>query len=58
MRAVVEFDLIQDNDKILIGLSGGKDSQLLTYALATLKQRTKKIFELSASFQCTKPNAR
>lgn len=48
MRAVVEFDMIQDGDKILIGLSGGKDSQLLAYALATLKQRTKKNFTLSA----------
>ncbi len=48
MRAVVEFDMIQDNDKILIGLSGGKDSLLLTYALATLKQRIRKKFELAA----------
>ncbi len=48
MRAVVEFDMIQDGDKILIGLSGGKDSQLLAYALATLKQRTAKKFELAA----------
>ena len=48
MRAVVEFDMIQDGDKILIGLSGGKDSLLLTYALATLKQRTQKKFSLTA----------
>jgi tRNA(Ile)-lysidine synthetase-like protein len=48
MRAVVEFDMIQDGDKILIGLSGGKDSQLLAYALATLKQRTAKKFTLAA----------
>ena len=48
IRAVVEFDMISDGDKILIGLSGGKDSLLLTYALATLKQRTKKIFSLHA----------
>ena len=48
MRAVVEFDMIQDGDKILIGLSGGKDSQLLTYALATLKQRLQKKFTLAA----------
>ena len=48
IRAVVEFDMIQDGDKILIGLSGGKDSLLLSYALATLKQRTKKNFTLSA----------
>lgn len=48
MRAVVEFDMIQDGDKILIGLSGGKDSQLLTYALAALKLRIKKNFALVA----------
>lgn len=47
-RAVVEFELIDDGDKILIGVSGGKDSLLLTYALACLKQRTKKNFSLAA----------
>ena len=47
-RAVVEFELIDDGDKILIGISGGKDSLFLTYALATLKLRTKKDFLLSA----------
>ncbi|MBR7025759.1 MAG: tRNA lysidine(34) synthetase TilS [Selenomonadaceae bacterium] len=48
VRAVVEFDLIDDGDKILIGVSGGKDSLLLTYALAILKQRAKKNFDLTA----------
>lgn len=47
-RAVVEFELIDDGDKILIGVSGGKDSLLLTYALACLRQRTKKNFSLAA----------
>ena len=47
-RAVVEFDLIDEGDKILIGISGGKDSLLLTYALKTLRERTKKNFELVA----------
>ncbi len=47
-RAVVEFELIDEGDKILIGVSGGKDSLLLIYALATLKQRTKKNFSLAA----------
>ncbi|MBR1806004.1 MAG: tRNA 2-thiocytidine biosynthesis protein TtcA [Selenomonadaceae bacterium] len=47
-RAVVEFELIDDGDKILIGVSGGKDSLLLTYALACLKYRTKKNFSLTA----------
>lgn len=33
-RAIIEFDLLQDGDRILIGLSGGKDSMLLLYALS------------------------
>ena len=48
VRAVVEFELIDDGDKILIGVSGGKDSLLLTYALAVLKRRAKKNFSLAA----------
>lgn len=26
MRAIIEFELVEPNDRILIGLSGGKDS--------------------------------
>lgn len=48
MRAVVEFDMIEDGDHILIGVSGGKDSIFLAYALAILKQRLKKDFKVSA----------
>ena len=48
IRAVVEFDLIQDGDKILIGLSGGKDSLFLTYALAALQERIARKFSLTA----------
>ena len=48
IRAVVEFELIEDNDHILIGVSGGKDSLFLTYALALLRERLKKKFSLSA----------
>ena len=47
-RAVVEFELIDDGDKILIGVSGGKDSLFLTYALALLRERFKKNFTLTA----------
>ena len=47
-RAVVEFELIDEGDKILIGISGGKDSLFLTYALALLRERFKKKFSLSA----------
>ncbi|MDO4203790.1 MAG: tRNA 2-thiocytidine biosynthesis TtcA family protein [Selenomonadaceae bacterium] len=48
MRAIVEFQLIEDGDRILVGLSGGKDSILLLYALATMRSRLKKNFELRA----------
>ena len=47
-RAVVEFELIDEGDKILIGISGGKDSLFLTYALALLRERFKKKFSLTA----------
>ena len=48
IRAVVEFELIDDGDKILIGMSGGKDSLLLAYALTILRERMKKNFSLIA----------
>lgn len=35
-RAVVEFEMLAPGDRVLIGLSGGKDSSLLTYVLSTL----------------------
>ena len=32
-RCVIEFDMLKDGDRVLIGLSGGKDSMFLTAAL-------------------------
>lgn len=48
LRAVIEFDMLQAGDKILVGLSGGKDSLFLTYALAVLKDISPVKFELGA----------
>lgn len=48
IRAVVEFDMIQSGDKILIGLSGGKDSLFLAYALKVLQDRIARKFSLAA----------
>ena len=48
MRAITEFQLIQDNDNIMIGVSGGKDSLFLAYAMAMMQQRLKKHFTLQA----------
>ncbi|BEU87873.1 tRNA 2-thiocytidine(32) synthetase TtcA [Selenomonas sp. TAMA-11512] len=46
MRAIVEFNLIEDGDRILIGVSGGKDSLFLAYALSHLKARIQKNFTM------------
>ena len=45
-RAIIEFDMIAKDDKILIGLSGGKDSLFLTYALSILRKRSATPFEI------------
>lgn len=46
-QAVDRYDLIQDGDNILIGLSGGKDSIFLAYALSLLKERSYLNFNLA-----------
>lgn len=46
MRAIVEFNLIDDGDRILIGVSGGKDSLFLAYALSHLRARIRKNFSI------------
>lgn len=48
MRAIVEFNLIDAGDRILIGVSGGKDSLFLAYALSHLKARIQKDFSIEA----------
>ena len=46
-RAIIEFDMISPGDKILIGLSGGKDSMFLTAALAEIKKYSPIPFDLA-----------
>lgn len=38
---ILEYDLIQDKDKIVVGVSGGPDSMFLLYALYKLKESLK-----------------
>lgn len=47
-KAIDDYDLIQDGDKIAIGISGGKDSLTLLYALHGLRRFYPKSFELIA----------
>lgn len=46
-RAIIEFDMLQPGDRILIGLSGGKDSMFLTAALAEIKKYSPIPFDLA-----------
>ena len=47
-RAIEDFEMIDENDKIAIGVSGGKDSLTLLYALHYLKKFYKKNFDIMA----------
>ena len=47
-RAVDDYNMIEEEDKIAVGVSGGKDSMLLLVALNHLKSFYPKKFELEA----------
>ena len=47
-RAIDEYNMIEDGDRIAVGLSGGKDSVTLLYILAALRKFYPRRFELFA----------
>ncbi len=47
-QAICDFELIEDGDRILVGLSGGKDSWALIQILDVLRVRAKIDFTLTA----------
>ncbi|MDR0524724.1 MAG: tRNA 2-thiocytidine biosynthesis TtcA family protein [Spirochaetaceae bacterium] len=47
-KAVLERNLINEGDRILIAVSGGKDSTVLSWALSVIRPAVKKNYELQA----------
>jgi tRNA 2-thiocytidine biosynthesis protein TtcA len=47
-KAVLERDLIREGDRILIAVSGGKDSTVLAWTLSSIRQAIKKNYDLMA----------
>jgi tRNA 2-thiocytidine biosynthesis protein TtcA len=47
-KAIVEYQMIEDGDRVMVGLSGGKDSWALLQILDVLRQRAPITFSLVA----------
>ena len=47
-KAIIDFKLIEDGDRVMVGLSGGKDSWALMQTLDNLRKRAPIDFSLVA----------
>ena len=48
-QAISDFQMLEEGDRVLVGLSGGKDSWALMQILDVLRHRAKINFSLTAS---------
>ena len=53
-RAIEDYRMIEDGDRVVVGISGGKDSMAMLRALAAIRDFLPERFEL---FICTAQNA-
>ena len=53
VKAVIEYKLIEENDKIMVCISGGKDSFLLAKCLEEIKKHGK--FDFDVHYVCMNP---
>ena len=47
-QAIEEYHMLEDGDRVAVGVSGGKDSLTLLYEIRQLQRFYPKYFELSA----------